>query len=198
MLTDNLIPVFGYLLNILYLCNMRPIANIPLEKYLEMEGVAPSQILSRLIAIDGSLRKDIARKAGIPAQRLSDLISGTRRFTARYSLGLEKALNIGIKGFFLLLQAKNDIYVEERNAAHRNAPDITKFLKSTFWDVDMQSLDWHRDKKSIINRVFEYGSDNEVMEIISYYGKESVISMLENGKYARVKEVVLDRIRRFL
>ncbi len=193
-----MIPIFGYLITILYLCHMRPIADIPLEKYLEMEGVTPSQVLSRLIAIDGNLRKDIARKAGIPAQRLSDLISGTRRFTARYSLGLERALNIKIKGFFLLLQAKNDIYIEERKAAHRNMPNTTKFLQSTFWDVNLHSLDWQRDKKSIVNRVFEYGSDDEVMEIISYYGKESVANILENGKYARVKEIVLDRIRKFL
>lgn len=37
-----------------------------------------------------------------------------------------------------------------------------------------------------------------MMEIISYYGKESVASMLENGKYARVKGIILDRIRNFL
>lgn len=177
---------------------MRPIANIPLEKYLEMEGVSPSLILSRLVAINGNFRKDIAQKAEIPAQRLSDLISGTRRFTARYSLGLEKALGIPIKGFFLLLQAKNDIYIEEQTASKHHAPDISKFRESTFWDVDIRSLDWQRDRKPIVNRVFEYGSDEEIREIISYYGKEVVAELLENGRYARVKEIVQDRIKKYL
>lgn len=89
---------------------MRVTVNIPIEMYLEMEGVTPLTILERLIRLDGRMKKEIANQAGISAQRLSALINGTIRFSTKYSIGLEKALNLNIKGFFLILQAKNDIY----------------------------------------------------------------------------------------
>lgn len=173
---------------------MRVTANIPIEMYLEMEGVTPSTILERLIRLDGRMKKEIANQAGISAQRLSALINGTIRFSTKYSIGLEKALNLNIKGFFLILQAKNDIYQKKKSTSLLHKPDISKFRPCTFWDIDLNTLDWNKEKVNIINRVFEYGNKDEILELISFYGKADIKEALDNGNRARLKDVVLNRI----
>ncbi len=175
---------------------MKSYAHIPFERYLQMETVSPSQVLTRLITMDGRQQTEIAREANIPKQRLTDLLKGTRRFTAQYSLALEKALKITIKGFFMLIQAKNDVFKYELE--NQRKPDLFLFRKSTFWDTDLNTIDWQKNKHDIINRIFEYGTEEEIKEIIAFYGKEEIKAALDNGKYARLPELVINRMHMYL
>jgi hypothetical protein len=50
-------------------------------------------------------------------------------------------------------------------------PDLSKFNKSLFWDTKIEKINWIRNKKWVIKRVFEYGNDLEIKEIIHFYGK---------------------------
>ena len=47
-----------------------------------------------------------------------------------------------------------------------------------FWDTKMESLDWEKQKKAIIKRVFERGNDIEKNEIIRFYGAKTVNDLL--------------------
>ncbi|KFC20071.1 DUF6922 domain-containing protein [Chryseobacterium sp. FH1] len=50
-------------------------------------------------------------------------------------------------------------------------PDIhPKF----FWDTDFNLLDWETAYVPIITRIIERGGQNEIDEIIKYYGREKV------------------------
>lgn len=73
-------------------------------------------------------------------------------------------------------------------------PNISKFRPCTFWDIDLNTLDWNKEKVNIINRVFEYGNKDEILELISFYGKADIKEALDNGNRARLKDVVLNRI----
>ena len=51
-------------------------------------------------------------------------------------------------------------------------PGLSKFNKSLFWDTKIEKINWIRNKKWVIKRVFEYGNDLEIKEIIHFYGKK--------------------------
>jgi len=57
------------------------------------------------------------------------------------------------------------------------------FSKYAFWDVSRELLDVGQDKVFIISRLFERGKLDDVLFIISLYGKGEVCSVLTNHKY---------------
>lgn len=59
-------------------------------------------------------------------------------------------------------------------------PDIhPKF----FWDTDFSLLNWDIACVPIISRIIERGGQNEIDEIIKYYGYEKVINTIQNEIY---------------
>ena len=62
-------------------------------------------------------------------------------------------------------------------------PTIT-LSERTFWDVDLNDLDFATSHEWIINRVFDRGSLDEVLSVINYYGfnfvKESLKKTSDN------------------
>ena len=51
--------------------------------------------------------------------------------------------------------------------------------KALFWDTDIQHIDWERQYKTVIQRVFELGNENDKNEIIRFYGAEKVNQALQ-------------------
>ena len=60
--------------------------------------------------------------------------------------------------------------------------DLKIFKKTTFWDVDINSLDTELDKRFIITRVLERGTDLEIFYIESIYTRDEIIAVLEGTK----------------
>lgn len=57
---------------------------------------------------------------------------------------------------------------------------ITKHIPpSLFWDVDYSKLDWTKHEMLIVQRVIERGSINAIQEIIEYYGKARLITIIK-------------------
>jgi hypothetical protein len=52
-----------------------------------------------------------------------------------------------------------------------------------FWDVKRENLDFSRDKRFIISRMFERGSLDDVLSVIGYYGKDDTGETLQTNKY---------------
>lgn len=52
-----------------------------------------------------------------------------------------------------------------------------------FWDTDFSLLDWDIAYVPIISRIVERGGQNEVDEIIKYYGYEKVVNTIQNEIY---------------
>jgi hypothetical protein len=97
------------------------------------------------------------------------------------SLKIEKALGIE-EGYFMILQLYHDIEVVKRNQ-NQEHPDFTKLRRVLFWDTKMENIDWEKQKKAVIKRVFERGDEIEKEEIVRFYGKETVNNILKaDGK----------------
>jgi hypothetical protein len=47
-----------------------------------------------------------------------------------------------------------------------------------FWDTDINKIDWERQKKAVIERVWERGTEEEQNEIIRYYGMDVVNAVI--------------------
>ncbi len=67
---------------------------------------------------------------------------------------------------------------QEQNNQKASRPDLSKLRKVLFWDTNIEKIDWDKYKRAVINRVFERGNESEKNEIIRFYGKETVDSLL--------------------
>lgn len=50
-----------------------------------------------------------------------------------------------------------------------------------FWDTDIKYIDWERQYRAVIQRVFERGNENDKNEIIRFYGTEKVNQALQES-----------------
>jgi hypothetical protein len=49
-----------------------------------------------------------------------------------------------------------------------------------FWDTDINNIDWQKQYKAVIRRVFERGNEKEKSEITRFYGLKKVKSAVNN------------------
>ena len=49
-----------------------------------------------------------------------------------------------------------------------NQPDLTKFRGAIFWDTAIENIDFTAHRRYVINRIFERGNEEEIMEIIRF------------------------------
>lgn len=158
------------------------------EQYLQFSGIPCGAVLNRIMTKEGINQSQLAERSGIVRQRICDYLTNRKRITVEASLNLEKALRIGIEGFFYRIQANHDIYVYIKKQAASYHPNLNYYRKALFWDTTIENLDWDKNKEWIIRRIFEYGSEEEILETIRFYGKEAVIKALSETTDERKTE----------
>lgn len=161
-----------------------------LKYYLKMSSVPAGIILDRLIRQQQCTKVGIGLEANLIPQRLNDLIKGNRRFTPENSLALEKALGIGIAGFFYQIQANHDIYKAQRKTHTEDHPNLNILTKTTFWDVDLNKVNWRKDQFFVIHRALEYGNVDEIRELSRFYGKDAIYEVYRQPTTFRLYEKV--------
>ena len=55
--------------------------------------------------------------------------------------------------------------------------------QSLFWDVDVQTIDLQKHRKSVIERILLRASFDEFCNLLKYYGKETVRDTLLQVRY---------------
>lgn len=61
---------------------------------------------------------------------------------------------------------------------------LTKYISpQAFWDIDFNKLDSIKHKDFIILKVFNYGKWTDIVNIIHFYGKNSVKYSLLNAEH---------------
>ncbi|KMQ65196.1 hypothetical protein ACM46_09945 [Chryseobacterium angstadtii] len=81
----------------------------------------------------------------------------------------------------------------KRNCANKRIPNLhPKF----FWDTNVEMLDWEKAYHSVIARIIERGGQEEIDEIVFFYGYEKVIDTLRNKVYF-LPNYAIDRAVRF-
>ena len=62
-----------------------------------------------------------------------------------------------------------------------NKPDLSKIRKTLFWDTTIDRIDFTAHSQYVINRVFERGTEEEILEIIRFYGRDTILENLNRN-----------------
>ena len=136
-----------------------------------IKGVHPGKFLDRELKKHNFNQRQFALSINEHPQTLGAIINGKRRMNVELSLKIEEKLNLQ-EGFLMTLQIHNDIKIAKFDPNYK--PDLSKIRKVTFWDTNINTIDWKLMKRSVIERIFSYGDEFEQVEIIKFYGKKEV------------------------
>lgn len=145
-----------------------------------IKGIHPGFILERELN-QRQLRKGrFALSIQEFPQTLGAITKGKRDMNTALALKIEKALGLE-EGYFMILQVYYDI-AQEKKKQNTASPDLTKLRPVLFWDTKIESLNWQKQKRAVIKRVFERGNDIEKEEITRFYGIETVDNILRDNE----------------
>lgn len=142
----------------------------------KIKGIHPGAILKRELKQRGIKSNELAITLGEHKQTISAILNEKRGINAKLSIKIGEALGID-DDYFMILQAVYE--VREATKPKLFTPNLENIRKVLFWDTNFEELDWNKNRKAIIKRIFERGNDLEIKEIISFYGKDIVVKELE-------------------
>ena len=147
-----------------------------------LKGIHPGFVLERELEKRQIRKGSFALQIQEYPQTLSTITKGKRDMNIGLALKIEHILGIE-EGFFMILQVYYDIEQEKKkqNSSH---PDLSIIRPIIFWDTKMDKLDWQKQKKAIIKRIFERGNEMEKKEITRFYGNEAISKALNYAKHA--------------
>ncbi|MEQ7801811.1 plasmid maintenance system antidote protein [Pedobacter sp. ASV1-7] len=141
-----------------------------LEKY---KGIHPGLILDRELKKRNLKKGPFALSLPEYPQTINEITKGRRGLTPEISLKIDRALGFE-EGTMFLLQAYYAIKLEQQKDQFKLRPDLHVIRKILFWDTDISKIDWQKQYRSVIQRIFERGNDQEKKEILNFYGEEKV------------------------
>ena len=144
--------------------------NLSIEKY---KGIHPGIILERELKKRNLKKGPFALSIQEYPQTLNEITKGRRGLTPALSLKIDSALGLE-EGTMLILQAYHEIKKEKKKSKSGDHPNLSILRKILFWDTEIDKIEWHRQYKAIIQRVFERGNDDEKKEILRFYGKDKI------------------------
>jgi hypothetical protein len=65
------------------------------------------------------------------------------------------------------------------------------FMKSIFWDVDFENIDYNLRSAFVIERVFERGDIDDIRNCRRYYGDERIREVLLNSRSLSLNRIHL-------
>lgn len=145
-----------------------------LPEITKIKGVHPGAVLSRELRRRGLESKQFAISLGEYPQTINAISKGRRGINPALSIKLGHALDTD-EEYFMLLQAYYEVEKERKELLKNQLkPNLNKIRPILFWDTDITRLDWQKQKKAIVRRIFERGNDIEIKEILSFYGREVI------------------------
>ena len=160
-----------------------------------VKGIHPGLILERELKHRKLPKGRFAHSINEFPQTIATITKGKRRMNPALSLKIEQALGLE-EGYFMVLQVYFDIAQEKMKLSENYHPDLSKLRSVIFWDTDMRFINWEKNKMAVIFRVFERGNEQEIQEIIRFYGKETVLKSLE--KRTITSEIIKANIQKYL
>ncbi|MBL7114092.1 MAG: plasmid maintenance system antidote protein [Bacteroidales bacterium] len=110
-------------------------------------------------------------------QTIGAVTKGRRKMNTALALKIEHELELE-EGSLMVLQVYYDIEQQKKQQKTMH-PALSKLRPALFWDTDIRSIDWDRQKRAVIQRVFERGNETEKYEITRFYGLETIKTILE-------------------
>ncbi|KFC20743.1 transcriptional regulator [Chryseobacterium sp. FH1] len=148
-----------------------------MKSLIKYKGIHPGIVLERELEKRSLKKRPFALSIGESAQTINNITNGKRKIPIPLALKIEKELQLE-EGSIVILQSYYDIKIEKDKM--KETPKLSVDRRSLFWDTDVDKIDWIRQHKAVINRVFERGNDDEKNEIIRFYGKRKVETALKS------------------
>ena len=140
----------------------------------KIKGVLPGAVLSRELKKRGLESKQFALSLGEYPQTINAITKGRRGINPALSIKLSEKLGVDAE-YFMLLQAYYEIEKKKQELLTNQAkPNMAIFQKALFWDTNIDKIDWQKQKRAVIHRVLERGTEMEIKEIILFYGKKMI------------------------
>jgi len=143
-----------------------------LEKF---KGVHPGAILERELEKRNIKKGPFAISLQQYPQVINEITKKRRGMTASLALKIDRALGFE-EGTMYLLQAyyETKLELDKETTASQKKPDLSLLRKALFWDTDIEKIDWDKQYKAVIQRVFERGNNAEKTELFKFYGKKKI------------------------
>lgn len=141
------------------------------------KGIHPGLILERELRKRNIPQGQFALSIQEYPQTISAIIKGKRSMNVPLAMRIEDALEMK-EGFLMTFQVFYDIKEEKKKLSKKNHPALSKFRPALFWDTKIESIDWNKQKKPVIKRVFERGNFTEKKEAVNFYGRDAVKKIL--------------------
>lgn len=148
-----------------------------------MKGIHPGIVLERELKKRGLGKGPFALSIQEFPQTISAITKGKRGMNTPLALRIENALGFE-EGYFMTLQIYYEIKEEKRKQEKSFKPDLSLLRPALFWDTDIKKIDWKRQKRAVIERVWARGNDQEKAEMNRLYGEEEIENILKS-KIAR-------------
>ena len=144
-----------------------------------LKGIHPGFVLERELKKRKLRKNSFAIKLHEHAQTINAITKGRRAMNTSLSLKIEKELGLE-EGYFMILQTYYDIEIEKKKTNLH--PDFSILRQVLFWDTKMESVNWEKQKRAVIQRVWERGNEIEKQEIIRFYGTPTIEKIITNIK----------------
>ena len=169
-----------------------------MDKRIEiLKGLHPGLFIQRELSSRKLKSGAFAESIGEHPQTLSAIIRGRRSMNTSLSLRIEQALGLE-EGFLMTLQIFYDIAEEKRKLSQNHRPDLTKFRSTIFWDTKIENIDFTAHSRYVINRVFERGTEEEIQEIIRFYGREAILDCVNLNSKSPFENNIKTNIKKYL
>jgi plasmid maintenance system antidote protein VapI len=132
-----------------------------------LKGIHPGLYLENELKKRKISKKVFAESVNEHLQTIVSITKAKRKFTPALSLKTEDFLHLE-EGFILTLQVFYEIK-KTKEQLDTTKPDLTKIRPILFWDTDIDKIQWHKEKESVIKRVSERGNEQEKEEIRRFY-----------------------------
>lgn len=146
------------------------------EKY---KGIHPGIVFDRELKKRSIKQRPFALSLEEHPQTLNAITKGKRSIGTALALKIERGLGLE-EGTLVLLQAYYDIQrIKEKES--QDTPNLNILSKALFWDTDIQYINWNRQYRAVIQRIFERGNENDKNEIIRFYGTDKIEQALQES-----------------
>lgn len=152
-----------------------------LPEFNRIKGIHPGVILKRELDKRNLKSIELARDIQEYPQTINAITNKRRGVNSKLSIKLGRYFNIENE-YFMLLQVAFEInqILLTQNLNQNNL--IGKIRSALFWDVDINKMDWNKNKRFIIKRIFERGNQKEIEVLIQFYGLATIQTEIQQIK----------------
>jgi plasmid maintenance system antidote protein VapI len=143
-----------------------------IEKF---KGIHPGAILERELKKRNLKKGPFAISLQQYPQVINEITKKRRGIPPSLALKIDRALGLE-EGTMYLLQAyyETKLEIDKEKDKDSEKPNLPLLRNALFWDTDITKIDWKRQYKAVIQRIFERGNDVEKTEMLRFYGKEKI------------------------